>query len=352
MMCIICKLAVVLGCLLVITSTILYADDANPKEIGAIWQNNIEKRFPRIVFGQLGAPLGQLTFVQQCTLPELPATIQVYKVENLVSKKDTVLKIIKALPIKATPEIEDQVRHIDRLPSSWGQKESSVNAYFGDWTIKVWSAGQFILNNTRINEQVPADFEKLPVAPTEEEARKTADNFLNNIGYLPSVVKFLETKPGRSIERGWSGKPEDTKLISLIVSYTGFIDGIPVVGPVGIEISSGSKILTVNNRLRKSVPDTKVPIITPKEAFKRLSEGEGYISNGAETKAIGIIDSVMLAYWQNSTAEDLQYIMPVYVFEGDATVDGKKVGRCKAYIEAVKPEFLESAKPFTNINAN
>lgn len=73
--------------------------------------------------------------------------------------------------------------------------------------------------------------------------------------------------------------------------------------------------------------------------------GEGYVRNSAETGHTAVIDSIKLAYWQMSTAEVLPYIMPVYLFEGDITADGKNISRFSACIEAVKPEFLEAAKP-------
>ena len=305
----------------------------------AQWRENSVRRFPRIEFGELGGPIGKLTFVQRATPQEIPSTVRVYKVKPLASKKNALLRLLRALPIVASPETDGSLRQLERAPESLAHEEKSLSASIGGWTVEVWSGGQFTIYNDELLNR-PYDFENPPAAPTPEEAHQTADAFLASIGPLPKDVRFAEVGPGDTLIRGLGNKPGDIMVKSLLVSYSAAIDGIPVYGSVSVRVGAGPAVVSINNRLRQIVPDSMVEILSPQEAFDKLCAGEGHMSDGPSGSATGNVTSIKLVYWQGATARDLSYIMPVYIIEGNAEAPGKKTVPWKAYVEAVRPEFL------------
>lgn len=302
-------------------------------------RRNSDRHLPRVEFGELGSPVGKITYTLQCTLPEVEPTIQVYRVKPLVSKRDLLLQLIKALPIKEGPETDEQVHRLERAPSSLGKNEQSLSASIGGWTIKVWDGGQFSLSNDELSQQ-QSEFDTESVAPTEEKARQVADTFLAKIESLPAEVHFDKVGPGRTLIRGAGDKPGDILLKSVNVYYTAMIGEIPVRGPVGIQVGAGPSVVSMTNRIRYFTPEKMVAILSPQEAFDKLRAGEGHIGRGPEWSATCHIKSVKLVYWQEILGQNLSFIMPVYIFEGDAVAEGMKTVPCEAYIEAVRPELL------------
>ena len=295
-------------------------------------------RYPRIEFGDAGSGVGRLPLVQGATPQGMPSEVRVYKVHPLASKKDALVRILQALPIASSPETDAALRRLEGARGSSAGKEESVSASVGGWCVKVWNGGQFtIYNNELLN--CSYDFENPPATPTPEEARKAADDFLASIGPLPTDVHFVTVVPGDWYDSGSSDKPDDVVVTRLLVCYSAAMDGIPLQGtPLGVRVGPGPVVTSVNSRLRQVIPDQKLPVLSPQEAFDKLCAGECYISEGSPK---GEVTSIKLVYWLGYTAQDLSYIMPVYAFEGEAVV-GEKTRPWRAYVEAVRPEFLET----------
>ena len=299
------------------------------------------KRFPSIAFGELASPVGKLTFVQRTTLPIVPSEVQVYKVQPLASKKEAFLKIFKALPIESSSDTNAKLQKLERAPESSMENEKSISASIGGWTVQIWNGGQFTIYNNELSDHL-YDLNNTSTAPAPEEARKTADDFLAIIGSLPMDIQFSKVSPGDTITFGLGDKPNDTIVKILVVSYSAILNGIPVHGSVSIRVGAGPSVVSMTSRLRSVVPDSSIALLSPQEAFGKLKAGGGRISDGPVWNATANVTSMKLVYWQGAPAQDLSYVMPIYLFEGEAVADGKKTVPWRAYVEAIRPEFLET----------
>ncbi len=73
------------------------------------------------------------------------------------------------------------------------------------------------------------------------------------------------------------------------------------------------------------------PLKTVQEAYNELVQGQGFVARRASTKVT--IRRASLAYYES--AEPQNFLQPIFVFEGD--------GNFMGYVQAVKPEYLETA---------
>lgn len=303
--------------------------------IGISQAQGAPKRYPRINFGE--GTFGKPPVGQQPAFPAAPSEVRVYRVQKLDSKKDILLKLFKALPLPSNKETKGRVRNLESAPESLIQNEKPVRASIGGWNVGVWDGGQFTISNWQLSDRICSN-EDGSTIPSPKEARKAADAFLNKLGPLPIDVQFSEVGPGQVISKE-AGK---SIVLLLNVYYTGTIDGLPVYGGVGVTVGAGPTVVAVNNRLRRIVPDGMVPILSAKEAFERLRSGEGSMSDESVWNAADKLTPVRLSYYLGSTAEDLAYIMPIYVFEGESAATAKRKLRWRAFLEAIRPEFLEA----------
>lgn len=299
---------------------------------------NSPTRYPHVALWQHKC-IGQLIYVLDTKLPQLPSKVRVYKVKPLASRKDTLLKIFKSLPLTSSPETAKDLCRLELAPELLlAPGEDSLSAYIGGWEVEVWNGGQFCIRKV---DELPNQPGKYPPAPAPNIARKAADDFLSKIGSLPCSVRFSQVGTGESGELGGGNTPISTIITKLGVSYSAEMNGIPIDGGVDIRVADGPAVVGMLSRLRHVKPDKKLPIISPKEAFDQLSAGNKTVDASSPWNAVGKVKSIKLVYWESILAEDLSYIMPVYVFEGDTEAKGKKPEHWTAYVEAVRPEFLE-----------
>ena len=296
------------------------------------------RRFPHIEFGET-ATMGEATFVQHMAFPKMPSEVRVYKVQPLPSKRDALVKILKALPSSSSSETDKVLRKIGRKSASSLQNEEPLSASIGDWSVDVYSGGQSYIQH--YVAKTPEKFEDIPPAPAPKEAQKAADELLAKLP-LPADLHCVKVCPGRVISRGLG--PNDQVVKEMAVLYDAVIDGIPLYGAVDVSVGAGPTILCLNSRLRNIVPDEKVAILSPQEAYDRLSAGKCHWNQEPYYGKCNVA-SVKLVYYLGATATTLPYIMPIYVFGGESVASGKKPNTWKAFVEAVRPEFLE-AKPY------
>jgi len=223
------------------------------------------------------------------------------------------------------------------------EKEEALATSIGGWSVRVWSGGQFTIENNEVSKHL-YDNENGLTAPTPEEARKAADAFLASIGPLPTDVHFAKVGPGVTIIRELGGKPGDIVVKSLVVSYSAAIDGIPVYASVNVYVGPGPAVISAISFLCQVVPDDKVPILSPQEAFEKLRAGEGFIDDGPSWDATANVTLIRLVHYPVDIApgRSCSHTMPIYVFRGEAVADGRKGVPWRAFVEAVRPEFLKT----------
>ena len=322
-----------LGFLLIASSTVLIVAIC----LGLIYfQSHPKKRFQRIEFFPLGAQIGKLTFTQRATFPTFPSTVRMYRVQPITSMKDEFLKLIDLLPIKRTPEVAVHIQKLKNAPEPKLRENEPLSGDVGGWNISVYPGGQFSLRNMTVNLDG-----RDATAPSVEEVRELADMFLARTKLLPTEARFDKIKDADVSVWGLGDKPGDRVVHSRWVTYQCWLDGIPTIGSFAVEVGAGKEIVCVLNEMRRTIPDQMVPILSQNDCLNKLRAGEGHMADGPSWDATAYVDSIKLMYWESILAMDLSYIMPVYVFEGEAVAPGKRTVRWKAHVEAVRPEFLE-----------
>jgi hypothetical protein len=314
--------------------------------LGATHAQSEQKKFPRIAtmsHADRASTRGS-TFILQTELPATPPAVQVFKVQPSASKKQTLLGIFQSLSLTPSPETNERLQALERVPEQLIEQEDELGATIGGWRVKVWNGGQFSIENDKLREHL-SNLGKLSPAPTPEAARKAADDFLAMIGPLAAPIHFSEVVKGEELIYGSGDKPGDRVVTKLNVSYFAKMDDIPVFNAVGIQVGAGPAVVYMANRLRQVVPAGKVPIMSPQEAFDLLGQGKGYYEASTVAPAKRSVDSIQLVYWQSPLATDLIYVVPVYMFTGPEKHQGWPDDKWSAFVEAIRPEYLEEQAP-------
>lgn len=301
----------------------------------ACCQSNAKKGLPRIKFGQLGAPIGRLTFTKRATFPDLPSAVRVYRVQPMESMNAEFLKLVNDLQITRSSEDEAKIEHLKHASEPRLQKYEPLGMVIGGWEIHLYPGGQYSLRNLKVIDSLTGREAK---APSAEEARRTADTFVSRAKLLPDDSQFRDVYDCDVSEWGI----DDKVVHSRGVVYQSYLEGMPTTGSFTVVVGPAGEIASVTNKMRRTVPEEPMPILSPNEGLEKLRSNEGHMANGPSWDATAYVDSVKLVYWQGVLVMDLSYIMPVYVFEGEAVAAGKKTVRWKAYIEAIRPELLET----------
>ncbi|MDO8682731.1 MAG: hypothetical protein Q7N50_04545 [Armatimonadota bacterium] len=270
----------------------------------------------------------------------MPSDIRVYKVQPIPSQKSVMLQLFRALPITLTPKNKAALDRIARTPEPLLRdglpKCAPLEETIGDWEVRVWPNGQFSASHSsRFGSTIDKP------APSDAQVRKVSDAFLSRIKpLLFSNVHFSSVGPSYMVEE---------IILARSSSYIAELNGLPV-GRVYVEVVAGGKVVAIGSNLQRAVADRTVPILSPKEALLKLRSHEAHLADGQIANATGYVDSIKLVYWQGGTEEGqrLSYIMPVYVLKGEDVSADKQAhpwmarGSWVAYVEAVRPEFLET----------
>ena len=292
------------------------------------------RRYPRFPFGEVATVCRPSTFVLRTKLPAMPSAVRVYRVERRAPTNAEFLKLVEALPITLSPEDEAWLLRSEHAPEPRPQKYEPLGRTIGDWEIHLYPGGQYSLRNLPLRKSLRG---RDAQAPSVEEVRRVADTFLSRTGLLPAGAHFAKVHDVEVEVRD----VDDKVVRSRGVRYQCFLEEIPA-GSFTVVVGPGGEIASVGNGMRRVIPEEPLPILSPREGLQKLQSKECQVRQGPSWVATAYVDSVRLVYPQGPLAIDLSYIMPVYVFEGEAVAAGKRTVRWAACVEAVRPEFLET----------
>jgi hypothetical protein len=123
----------------------------------------------------------------------------------------------------------------------------------------------------------------------------------------------------------------------------GEIGGLPVHNAgIGVSVGENGEVVAVSNSLRKFDPEPvrDVKIVTPEQAYQRLSAGNVMIQPLPENYDKLVVTNISLGYWMATQTEPQNYIVPVYVFSCNALWGGKSEGVFR-YVPAVDPSEVQ-----------
>ncbi|MFO8010146.1 MAG: hypothetical protein R6U89_04960 [Dehalococcoidia bacterium] len=172
--------------------------------------------------------------------------------------------------------------------------------------------------------------------PSDEEAKQIAIDFLAESGLMPPEEEIgeLSVKTGGS---AWKARIVDGEIVEeytshLLVHVPRLIDGFPVGGAgakFGLRIGAGGEVLRLLMVWREVEPYQEMEIKTAQQAYHELEEiGIRYTPSGCEKV---IVDEVSLGYWMEPMDAKQEYVVPVYVFEGEGLDESGEV---------VDPDFI------------
>lgn len=175
-----------------------------------------------------------------------------------------------------------------------------------------------------------------PGLPSDEEAKQIAVDFLMESGLMPPEEEVGELRV-RSGGSSWKARVVDGEIVEeytshLLVEVPRIIDGFPVGGAgakFGLRIGAGGEVLRLLMVWREVEPYKEMEIKTARQAYHELEEiGIRYTPSGCEKV---IVDEVSLGYWMEPMDVKQEYVVPVYVFEGEGLDESGEV---------IDPDFI------------
>jgi len=188
------------------------------------------------------------------------------------------------------------------------------------------------------DKKYPNTPDRQPNLPSDEEARVIAATYLKERGLLPEDVHFEEVRIGCSYESS-TLTSHTVYTLTKQVSFVKEIQGLQVYhAGVGVTIGENGEVVGAGSTLRKFDPKPvrDVKIVTPEQAYQRLSSGDVVIQPLSEDYDKIVVTNISLGYWMETKTEPQKYIVPVYVFSCVATWDGKSEEIVR-YVPAVDP---------------
>lgn len=189
------------------------------------------------------------------------------------------------------------------------------------------------------NQSKQPDYDEASIdkyLPSDEEARKIADDFLATKNLRPDDAVFLDITHNEGF---LLGDPPRKCSESINVEYIHEINGHKfLTDQLRIEIGAHGAVLSMFKKWTDYKPFREYPLITPDDAIKSIKKSGVVIPTGMKDPQKATVTEVSIGYIGETQSGILPYLIPVYVFEG--TVEGADGGSAAFYqwIPAT-PEF-------------
>jgi len=174
--------------------------------------------------------------------------------------------------------------------------------------------------------------------PSDEEARKIADEFLDSHNLRPDGAVFYDTTHdiGHFIDPQKDVKIKNSESIN--VWYRHWINGsLILTDRLAVEIDVHGQVRRMFMEWPHYEPYREFPIIGPEEAYGYLEDSPIVIPDGMKNPEKATVTKISLVYIDHTMTKDLDYLIPVYYFQGVVQGDGKEA----AFYQCIPatPEF-------------
>ena len=300
--------------------------------------------FAIVALGLIVAGVG-LTCLQQAA-PGTPI-IDVPSVPNIIGSSGPYLLaapfpvVNDSYPVYRTVLPDDSTEEKRRIGDLFGVSEDVKKPERTDGRLYYYTnsgAFQYIIPA----KAYPYATHRQPDLPSDEEAREIATNYLLERGLFPADVYFEDVGIGSSCQ---NRSPTSVTVYNLTkdVRFIKKIQGLRVyTAGITVSIGENGEVVAVSNSLRKFDPEPvrDVKIVTPEQAYQRLSAGDVMIQPLSENYDKLVVTNISLGYWMATQTEPQNYIVPVYVFSCNALWDGKSEEVFR-YVPAVDPSEVQ-----------
>lgn len=174
--------------------------------------------------------------------------------------------------------------------------------------------------------------------PSDEEAKRIADEFLDSHNLRPDGAMFYDTTHdvGHFVSPGEGMEIKNSEAIN--VWYRHWIDGNMILtDKLYVEIDVHGQVRKIFQEWPHYEPFKEFSIIGPEEAYGYLKDSAIVIPEGMKSPEKAKVTNVSLVYIDHTMTEDLDYLIPVYYFQGVVQGDGKEA----AFYQCIPatPEF-------------
>jgi hypothetical protein len=258
--------------------------------------------------------------IREAAFPTLPEKMMVYTVDRSISEKE-LLRIADNLDVSDV---------VSKNPSGL------IFIGEGDYKISLYK-GTVIYNNLTSQPGYSPEYIDSHL-PSDEEARRIADEFLDSHNLRPDGAVFYDTthNVGHFIDPKKDVKIKNSESIN--VWYKHWIDDYMVLtDKLRVEIDVHGQVIKMLREWPHYEPYREFPIIGPEEAYGYLEDSPIVILDGMKNPEKATVTKVSLVYIDHTMTEDLDYLIPVYYFQGVVQGDGKEA----AFYQCIPatPEF-------------
>ena len=238
--------------------------------------------------------------------PMVPEKMVIYKVNRDISENE-VKKIAASLDINS--EISRGSRTI-----SMGEKGYAVYA--------IPSSAVIEYSNLTPEPGYFPDYIDTHL-PSDVDARKIADEFLDQHDLRPQGAVFYSTNHDIGHFVSGDNQVEVKNSESINVWYKHWVgDYMILTDKLHVVVDVHGEVRTMFREWPAYEPHKEFAIIGPEEAFGYLKEAGVFIPSGMKTPEKATVTNISLVYIDQTMTDDLDYLIPVYYFQGEVQGDG------------------------------
>jgi hypothetical protein len=282
--------------------------------------------------------------IPQNTLNQLPVQAKVYQVKKL-------------------PD-QEGLTHFAQIANELGFTTKPKFQTSGDYSFYIWEeAGQFLKVNSQTGQfTFKGSFTLSLGSISPQEAEALVKEKMTELGLIVKETSTAITYYGSAgIELVPVDNPNAADVYG--ITFSSSVDGYPLIGfgPAKdltlAQITEDGRLFTLNYYLHSV--DLEGIGVYPLEAvdgiFSQIQQGQGKIlslktqsgnevslNSQGQIKSINL-SSVELAYYES--IEKQEYLQPVYLFSGTATLEDNTLLEVSLYLPAISPEWLIQTSP-------
>ncbi len=259
------------------------------------------------VTGILGSSYKPSEVIREVVFPTVPEKMAVYTVDRSISEKE-LLQIANNLGISGDAS---------KNPSGF------ITIGIGNNQLTSYKGTVDFSDDTPLPGYSPEYIDSH--LPSDDEARRIADEFIDLNNLRPDGAVFYDTTHNIghfvSPEKGVEIKNSE----SINVWYKHWIDGSMILtDKLRVEIDLHGQVRRMFREWPHYEPYKEFPIIGPDEAYGYLEDSPIVIPEGMVNPGKAKVTNVSLVYIDQTMTEDLNYLIPVYYFQGVVQGDGKE----------------------------
>lgn len=229
----------------------------------------------------------------------------------------------------AVPSIISSTDNLEMIDDNGGYRNPSalgtaISIEKADNMLNVYSQQTVpyyrVLDEDRIVEVHPDYMDAQSNIPSEEEAKKIADSYLQSFGEIPEglILDIIEQQYVEKVDYTSDKVVEKLPLVTE-VTYGREINGFEVTGPgdfIMVSIGEDGKVLCHLKTWRTLEEVGEIEIISSEDALAKLERGEIMRKPVSPFRDPLTINEISLGYYSQPSLQYQEFYKPVWIFKG------------------------------------